>query len=553
MHRPFLLMSALVGTVALGCVADPQPGAGEILEGYEVREEALLGGVPGYDQQGTFPSNTVYLTFDDGPGHYTGAFLDKLREHGVPATFFVNMGNLYDVGADPKLLQALERIVDEGHTLANHTFDHPNVASLTAPQVAWQLDHNEAVTNQLLRTRQLDAVAMTWFRNPFGSQSTTANQVVAERAMIALWNIDSSDSADWATDANGVRCEWHVPPWNRFAPACVAKIARVSQRVIDGVRSRHGGVVLMHDIHPTSWAALDTILPTLKNEGYRFATLEHWARSSSGIGKPSAMSSVGGCASFPQTGQELCGRLKVFWEINGGLPVFGYPKSPMRVEVNAADGRAYWTQWFERNRLEIHPENERPYHVLLGLLGVERLRQQGIQWETHFPTENPRPGCIYFSETGHNVCNQSGSLGFRSFWMNHGLAGIPDDHGNSLALFGLPISDAHVETIQTSTGTWTGLVQWFERARFEWHPEIADDNYKVLLGLLGNEMLEQPSTPKEPCRGLGDGTYCGRTAQFSQRGETGRLYECLHGNSVQARRCLKGCRSMPSGQADRCE
>ncbi|MFW5741619.1 MAG: hypothetical protein ACOC1F_14810, partial [Myxococcota bacterium] len=177
----------------------------------------------------------------------------------------------------------------------------------------------------------------------------------------------------------------------------------------------------------------------------------------------------------------------------------------------------------------------------------------GIDWQTHFPKESPKPGCLYFQETGHNVCNQSGNLGFKSFWMQHGLEGISDDYANSLALFGLPISDAHVETIETDAGSWTGVVQWFERARFEWHPEIADDDYKVLLGLLGNEMLAQPATPKDPCRGRADGTYCGKTPQFAYRGESGRLYECWSGTSVMARRCLHGCQSMPAGQPDRCQ
>ncbi len=526
-----LLLSSLV----LSCVGEP-PGATEVLEGYQSRDEPISGGYPGYDSQKSVPSKTVYLTFDDGPGHYTGAFLDKLAEYGVKATFFVNAGNLYDLASEPKMQEALARIVAEGHALGNHTFDHPNVTTLNASQVAWELDHNESVVNQLLLSRGPEPVAMTLFRNPFGAQSATANAVVAQRALIALWNIDSSDSAEWATDTNGVRCEWHVPPWNRHAPACKAKIARIASRVLDGVRANQGGVVLMHDIHPTSWAALDQILPTLKAEGYSFQTLEHWARSQQGIGMPSALSTPGGCTTFPETGQRLCGRLKVYWESNGGLPVFGFPKSPMRVEVNAADGRAYWTQWFERNRLEVHPENEPPYHVLLGLLGVERLAQQGVDWRTRYPRENPKPGCLYFQETGHNVCNQSGNLGFRSFWMQHGLSGIADDYQNSLALFGLPISDAHVETISTTSGTWTGLVQWFERARFEWHPEIADDRYKVLLGLLGNEMMEQPGAAKDPCSGLADGEYCGKTAAFKYRGESGRLYECFRGDSVAARR-----------------
>src|SRR5690349_5161196 len=67
-----------------------------------------------------------------------------------------------------------------------------------------------------------------------------------------------------------------------------------------------------------------------------------------------------------------------YWENNGGLPVFGYPITAAAREVNADTGQAYLTQWAERNRFEVHPENAgTPYAILLGLLGKDRLRQLG--------------------------------------------------------------------------------------------------------------------------------------------------------------------------------
>lgn len=58
------------------------------------------------------------ITFDDGPGKYTGALLDGLAERGVHATFFVNGVN---ASGWP---ETLKRIVNEGHQLANHTYNH---------------------------------------------------------------------------------------------------------------------------------------------------------------------------------------------------------------------------------------------------------------------------------------------------------------------------------------------------------------------------------------------------------------------------------------------
>jgi hypothetical protein len=63
-----------------------------------------------------------------------------------------------------------------------------------------------------------------------------------------------------------------------------------------------------------------------------------------------------------------------YWTEHGGLPVFGLPRSEAFEEVNAADGQTYLVQYFERNRLEYHPEHRgTPFAMLLGLLGVEEF------------------------------------------------------------------------------------------------------------------------------------------------------------------------------------
>ena len=64
---------------------------------------------------------------------------------------------------------------------------------------------------------------------------------------------------------------------------------------------------------------------------------------------------------------------------NGGLPIFGYPTSEEFVE-RGEDGRDYTVQYFERHRLELHPENRPPYNVLLSRLGNTILQQTGRDW-----------------------------------------------------------------------------------------------------------------------------------------------------------------------------
>lgn len=181
---------------------------------------------------------------------------------------------------------------------------------------------------------------------------------------------------------------------------------------------------------------------------------------------------------FRETGQCIADPLGAYWQANGALPVFGFPATTLAPEMNG-DAAPYLTQWFERHRLEIHPEHAAPYDVLLGRLGAERLQQLGVDWTT-LPHANPTTP-HYFAVTGHAIAPQ-----FWEYWRTHGLnlgdAGISERE--SLALFGYPLTEPRVET--NAAGD-TVLTQWFERARFEYHPTNPDP-YTVLLGLLGNEV-----------------------------------------------------------------
>lgn len=190
---------------------------------------------------------------------------------------------------------------------------------------------------------------------------------------------------------------------------------------------------------------------------------------------------------FPETGQCIVGRIREFWEQNGGLPVFGFPTGPQ--QAIQIEGKLFQAQLFERNRLELHPENNRPYDVLLGRLGADRLAQQGRD-PFMFPKSEQQNACRYFPETQHNVCG-----GILNAWHANGLE-FDGKRGKSeaenLALFGLPLSDPQTETLSDGKPY---TVQWFERARFELHPENQPP-YNILLGLLGNEIRDAGGPPQ---------------------------------------------------------
>jgi hypothetical protein len=195
------------------------------------------------------------------------------------------------------------------------------------------------------------------------------------------------------------------------------------------------------------------------------------------------------CFDVPGITQCITGRFLEYWEQNGGLPVFGYPITPATME-RTADG-TFLTQYFERNRFELHPENARPYDVLLGRLGDDRLGQQRRDWRAFGPSK-PVEGCRFFQETGHNICDITTGIGFKTYWESHGLQDPAlDVSQRSLALFGLPLSDVLVETNVAGD---TVLTQWFERARFEYHLDKPRE-FAVLLGLLGNEIRTAPAQP----------------------------------------------------------
>ncbi|MEN9938965.1 MAG: hypothetical protein RLZZ387_5544 [Chloroflexota bacterium] len=181
---------------------------------------------------------------------------------------------------------------------------------------------------------------------------------------------------------------------------------------------------------------------------------------------------------FAETGHCITGPILAYWERNGGLPVFGYPTGPLAVDtVYEQDSGATWTgpaQWFERDRLEDHTAEGKG--VLAGRLGAQVLYYEARPWTTFPQVVAAAPGCRYFAETRHSLCEP-----FLSYWQR----------GGGLERFGYPITEAFQATVEA----WSGTVQYFERRRMEHHTERP--GAPVLLGLLGNEV-----------RGLAGATPC---------------------------------------------
>jgi sortase (surface protein transpeptidase) len=189
-------------------------------------------------------------------------------------------------------------------------------------------------------------------------------------------------------------------------------------------------------------------------------------------GVPPAAAGQARC--FAETGYCLEHAFFAYWETQGGVEILGLPVSPA---VWDDSGRI--VQYLERAILEWHPANPVAHQVLLARLGDARL---GDRPERDAPANPCGAGCHQFEATGHTLRGV-----FARFWAARG----------GLAVFGYPLTEEFEEVSPTDGRTYR--VQYFERNRFEYHPEHASTRYEVLLGRLGAEALrERPDLPARP-------------------------------------------------------
>lgn len=177
---------------------------------------------------------------------------------------------------------------------------------------------------------------------------------------------------------------------------------------------------------------------------------------------------------FEETGHNVPAVFANYWLTRGGLVRFGFPLTEPFEELSETDGFTYLTQYFERARFEWHPEYAgTDWEVQLGLLGSETTadRRKEIPFQPIEPFESTTEE-VYFPETGHST-----SYRFLAFWRANG--GVP--------IFGYPISEKF-EEISNTDGK-VHLVQYFERNRFEWHPDDPNPDQRVKLGHLAREIL----------------------------------------------------------------
>ena len=158
---------------------------------------------------------------------------------------------------------------------------------------------------------------------------------------------------------------------------------------------------------------------------------------------------------FPDTGHIVSGEFWTYYQsVSNAAFVFGSPITEQFTDTQS--GRLI--QYFQRSRFELHPENPAGQHVVLANLGpfVNKHSPPSGSMDTFTPI-----GCRYYSETSFSLC-----YAFLEFF----------DKNGGEAIFGKPISPFVFYNDR--------IVQYFERARFDWYPEYAEGQ-KVVLAQMG--------------------------------------------------------------------
>ena len=184
----------------------------------------------------------AYLTFDDGPGKYTDELLNILKENDVKATFFL-IGN--NVKQFPELVK---REKEEGHYVGMHSMTHDFKKLYTSGEYVNEMKEDQGLIANVIG----EFPKLT--RPPYGSMpglnEVLRNKVVEANFKVWDWTIDS---LDWK--------------YNKI-PVDTASTQIVQNVLVGATKSQE--VILMHDIHPQSVAAVPAIIKGLKEKGYEF-------------------------------------------------------------------------------------------------------------------------------------------------------------------------------------------------------------------------------------------------------------------------------------------
>lgn len=220
----------------------------------------------------SLPLKTLALTFDDGPGARTIELSRYLKEQGIRAGFFVLGQSLKNDGA---ATYTLEKLIDDGHLVANHTEHHYSLTQheptpLTEAEVVAELTEVDAVLAPIVKNN-------VWlFRPPYGhwddkTVATLEKTLMKKYVGPILWNIGGTMGANQAADPE---C---------WKPATLKTVQACGDLYVKEIDNVGKGIVLLHDPYfidmnnPESggtYQMVQYIVPILKAKGYSFVRVD---------------------------------------------------------------------------------------------------------------------------------------------------------------------------------------------------------------------------------------------------------------------------------------
>lgn len=188
----------------------------------------------------------IALTFDDGPGPHTDQLLDILKKYNVHATFFVQ-GVMFHKDRIP----FMKRAVEEGNEIGIHTWNHKKLTDLSEADVREEiLSVREYLEENIGYTPRL-------MRPPYGSYNDTVKKVCSDEGLIIVrWCVDTED--------------WKTKDPDKTYEAIMSTVK-------DGV------IILCHDIHDETIAAMDRTIGALVEKGYQLVTVSEMLQYSEKI------------------------------------------------------------------------------------------------------------------------------------------------------------------------------------------------------------------------------------------------------------------------------
>ncbi|HEY5742671.1 MAG TPA: polysaccharide deacetylase family protein [Terrimicrobiaceae bacterium] len=179
----------------------------------------------------------IAMTFDDGPNpQLTPKLLDMLKERGLKATFFVVGKNVEEF---PEIVR---RMSEEGHEVANHSWSHVALTKIGGESFRKQIENTN---DSIARVTGKRPILM---RPPYGATSALLNRRLTEQfgMKVILWSVDPLD--------------WKYRNANR-----------VYNHIVQNTHP--GSIILTHDIHATTVAAMPATFDSLLAKGYKFVTV----------------------------------------------------------------------------------------------------------------------------------------------------------------------------------------------------------------------------------------------------------------------------------------